>query len=90
MRLWDDELGKPATHFLGMPVCNIGTAAKLFDTTLEERAIPWSNVVAFESDTTNVMVGNITLSSHESRKSSLMFTAKVMMSPSQPGSVGRS
>ena len=27
--LWDDELCKPVTRFLDMPVCNIGTAAKL-------------------------------------------------------------
>ena len=43
-----------------MPVCNIGTADKLFDaidSTLQERNIPWCNVVGFESDTTNVMVG---------------------------------
>ena len=60
VRLWDDQLGKPATRFLHMPVCNIGTADKLFDaidSTLEERKIPWSNVVGFESDTTNVMMG---------------------------------
>ena len=60
IRLWDDQLGKPATRFLHMPVCNTGTADKLFDAidlTLEERKIPWSNVVGFESDTTNVMVG---------------------------------
>lgn len=29
--LWDDELGKPVTKFLHMPVCNIGTADKLFE-----------------------------------------------------------
>ena len=60
VHLWDDELGKPVTHFLGMPVCNIGTVAKLFEcisASLEERSIPWENVVAFEPDTTNVMVG---------------------------------
>ena len=60
VRLWDDELGKPVTRFLDMPVCNIGTAATLFErinASLEERSVPWANVVAFESDTTNVMVG---------------------------------
>ena len=43
-----------------MPVCNIGTAEKLFgalDKALEERRIPWFNVIGFESDTTNVMIG---------------------------------
>ena len=61
--LWDDQLGKPVTRvtrFLHMPVCNIRTADKLFDaidSTLQERNIPWCNVVGFESDTTNVMVG---------------------------------
>ena len=60
VRLWDDQLCKPVTRFLDMPVCNIGTAEKLFeaiDTALNVRNIPWSNVVGFESDTTNVMIG---------------------------------
>lgn len=46
--------------FLDMQVCNIGTAANLFEcieSFFEVRSIPWDNVVAFESDTTNVMVG---------------------------------
>ena len=48
------------TRFLHIPVCNIGTGEKLFeaiDESLIERDIPWSKVVGFESDTTNVMVG---------------------------------
>jgi hypothetical protein len=60
VRLWDNQLGKPASRFLDMPICNIGTAEKLFealDKALNERKIPWSNVIGFESDTTNVMVG---------------------------------
>ena len=60
VRLWDNDLGAPVTRFLNMPVCNIGTATKLFeciDTTLQERGIPWAHVVGFESDTTNAMVG---------------------------------
>ena len=60
VRLWDDKLGKPVTRFLHMPVCNIGTADKLFeaiDSALVERNIPWANVVGFESDTANVMIG---------------------------------
>ena len=53
-------VGLLTTHFPDMPVCNIGIAAKPFQCTnasLGERSIPWANVVAFESDTTNVMVG---------------------------------
>ena len=60
IRLWDDLLGKPVTRFLDMPVCNIGTANILFEAierALDERNIPWSNVVGFESDTANVMIG---------------------------------
>ena len=43
-----------------MPVRKIGTANKLFeviDCLLSEKRIPWSNVLGFESDTTNVMMG---------------------------------
>ncbi len=60
VRFWDDKLGIPVTRFLDMPVCNIGTASNLFEcinASLEKRSISWQNVVAFESDTTNVMVG---------------------------------
>ena len=60
VRLWDENLGKPITRFLDMPVCNIATGEKLFeliDKSLFERQIPWSNVVGFESDTANVMIG---------------------------------
>ena len=60
VRLWDNDLGKPVTRFLDMPVCNIATAMRLFehiDASLNERGIPWSNVVGFESDTANVMMG---------------------------------
>ena len=60
VRQWDNDLGKPMTRFLDMPVCNIGSAENLFnhiDSCLEERGIPWSNVLGFESDTTNVMEG---------------------------------
>ena len=58
--MWDDKLGKPVTKFIDMPVCNIGTAEKLFEAinkALEDSGIPWSNIVGFESDNTNVMVG---------------------------------
>ena len=39
---------------------HVGSAENLFnhiDSCLEERGIPWSNVVGFESDTTNAMEG---------------------------------
>ena len=55
----DEKLGKPMSRFLDMPVCNAGTAASLFeqlDAVLESKAIPWCNVVGFESDTANVMI----------------------------------
>ena len=59
-RMWDEKLRKPVTRFLDMPVCNAGNAASLFellDGVLESKAIPWCNVVGFESDTANVMIG---------------------------------
>lgn len=31
VRLFDDQLQKPHTRFLDMPVCNIGTAQSVFD-----------------------------------------------------------
>ena len=52
VRLWDENLRKPMTRFLDMPVCNSGTGERLFsliDESLKNRNIPWSNVVAFES-----------------------------------------
>ena len=79
--LWDDQLGRPVTRFLHMPVCNIGTADKLFnaiDSTLEERKILWCNVVGFESNTTNVMMGNITRYFLVSSQSNLVCLARVV------------
>ena len=49
--LWDEDLGRPLTRFLDMPVCNVGTAENLFgfiDTALGKRGIAWSNVAGFE------------------------------------------
>ena len=46
--MWDENLGKPMTRFLDMPICNAENAASLFeqlDTVLESKAIPWCNVV---------------------------------------------
>ena len=31
VHLWDEKQGKPMTRFLNMPICNIGTAEKLFE-----------------------------------------------------------
>ena len=60
VRLWDEKLGKPVTRFLDMPVCNRGTGANLFgciEAALQSRGIPWGNIIGFESDTANVMMG---------------------------------
>ena len=60
VRLWDEKHSKPMTRFLDMPICNIGTADKLFeaiDCTMKERRIPWSHGVVFESATTHAMLG---------------------------------
>ena len=60
MRFWSEDVEKPVTRFLDMPICNSGTGEKLFsliDEALKSKNIPRSNVVAFESDTTNAMVG---------------------------------
>jgi hypothetical protein len=59
-RMWDDKLGKPVTRFLELPVASAGNAASLFeliDAALESKGIPWCNVVGFESDGANVMIG---------------------------------
>ena len=43
-----------------MPVCNTSTAEALFDALEKElaaKAIPWSNLVGYASDTASVMVG---------------------------------
>ena len=57
VRFWDDELGRPVTCFLDVPVCNIGTAEKLVELTDTEKGLAWFSVVCFESDTINVIVG---------------------------------
>ena len=75
VRLWDERVGKPATRFFNIPVCNIANAQNLFqhiDDTL--RSIPWSNVVGFESDTCSVMLGDTIQFSLMLNKSSLMFS----------------
>ena len=60
VRIWDTNLGKPVTRFLDMSICNVGNAENIFDlidAALDGKTIPWCNVVGFESDTANVMVG---------------------------------
>ena len=57
---WDDKLGKPVTRFLDIPVGNSGSAVSLFellDTALGSKEIPCGNVVGFDSDTANMMIG---------------------------------
>ena len=47
--------------FLDCPVCNIATGEILFQVlskVLEDRAIPWENVIGFGSDSASVMVGS--------------------------------
>ena len=47
-------------RFLDCPVVNIATGETLFEAInkiLEDRAIPWENVIGFGSDSASVMVG---------------------------------
>jgi hypothetical protein len=51
---------KSETRFLAMPVCNIGTAANIFEHLQQvfvDNNIPWSNLVSFMSDNCSVMTG---------------------------------
>ena len=60
VRVFDSELRDVHTRFLDMPVVNIGTARNLFEalkTSLTSKGLDFSKVVAFMSDTTNVMKG---------------------------------
>ena len=60
VRFWDKARGKAVCQLLGIPVCNIATAETLFQALakeLEERDIPWGNIVGFASDSASVMVG---------------------------------
>ena len=87
VRLWDDQLGRPVTRFLHMPVCNIGTADKLFnaiDSTLDERKIPWCNVVGFESDTTVMMGKRNSVLSHVKSKQPSVFSQGCVCHLSNP------
>ena len=59
-RVLDSDCGKVCTRFLDIPIVNIGNAQNLFAAlkeSLTQHGINLSNVVAFMSDTTNVMKG---------------------------------
>lgn len=48
------------TSFLAMPICNIGTAANIFEHIQQvfiDNNIPWSNLISFMSDNCSVMTG---------------------------------
>ena len=47
----------PTIRFFDMPICNIAYLFDLIDEALTKKKNPWSNVVGFESDTCNVMIG---------------------------------
>ena len=60
VRLWDEHVRQVVVCFLDCPVCNIATGETPFQalsTVLEDRAIPWGNVIGFGSDSASVMVG---------------------------------
>ena len=60
VRVLDPAVGYVRTRFIDMPVVNIGTAQNLFSAlklSLSNKGFDFSNVVAFMSDTTNVMKG---------------------------------
>ena len=60
VRVLDPAVGDVRTRFIDMPVVNIGTAQNLFSAlklSLSNKGFDFSNVVAFMSDTTNVMKG---------------------------------
>ena len=61
VRLWDKHISQVVVRFLDCPVCNIATGETLFQAlskVLEDRAIPWGNVIGFGSDSASVMVGH--------------------------------
>ena len=60
VRLWDENARQVVVRFLDCPVVNIATGETLFEAInkiLEDRAIPWENVIGFGSDSASVMVG---------------------------------
>ena len=60
VRVFDSESEDARTHFLDMPIVNIGTASNLFTavkSSLSKHDLDFANTLAFMSDTTNVMKG---------------------------------
>ena len=60
VRVFDEAQNVVKTRFLDMPICNHATGQNLFDcikNALQSRSIPWCNMIAFNSDTANVMFG---------------------------------
>ena len=60
VRVMDSDLGDIRTRFLDMPIVNIGTARKLFNTlkqSLSNNGLDFNKCMAFMSDTTNDMKG---------------------------------
>ncbi|CAC5413355.1 KCNT1 [Mytilus coruscus] len=60
VRVYNTTLQKIATHFVGIPTCNIGNSDSIFrclDKVFSEKGIPWSNCVGYSSDNCNVMIG---------------------------------
>ena len=59
VRLCDEGLRQIVVRFLDCPVCNIATGETLFQAlsgVLQQRDIPWENVIGFGSDSASVMV----------------------------------
>ncbi|XP_033105097.1 uncharacterized protein LOC117107512, partial [Anneissia japonica] len=61
VRFFSESSGKVCVGFLDMPVCNVGTGARIFEcvneTLVEKHGLRWENVAAFASDNCNVMIG---------------------------------
>lgn len=56
VRYWDESARQAVVGFLAMLVCNVATAAALFDAMsaeLESRSISWGNVIGYGSDTSH-------------------------------------
>ena len=43
VRYWDDMIGQAVTRFLGMPICNIAKAEKLFEA-MHNDGKPWASM----------------------------------------------
>jgi len=59
VQLWVERVCMPSIRFLDMRICKL-LMLQVFFYVIDEALIkrnPWSNVVGFESDTCNVMIG---------------------------------